>query len=301
MTISPPRPKGPPLNALRAFEAAARLGGFAVAAEELNVTPGAVAQHIKALETWAGAPLFERRSQGVRLTILGSEISQDFSEAFDSLGEAIQSLRGRAAPHQLHIAVLPSIAQLWLSPRLPALRRALPGVVLSVTAMETPPNLLREPYDLSLFFAGPEISGTQVSLGRDVIFPVCAPSLAKDIKKPSDLAKLPLLHDTFWRGDWEAWVSSAKIERPLKASFPSQDSVFSLYSLAVQEAENGAGVLMGHAALVEDRLKTGALVAPLDHQAPLDRHLVLECARHPKDNHILKEVIQGLTDQAQTP
>ena len=70
MSVSPPRPKGPPLNALRAFEAAARLGGFANAADELCVTPGAVSQHIKALEDWIGADLFERRSQGVRLSAL---------------------------------------------------------------------------------------------------------------------------------------------------------------------------------------------------------------------------------------
>ena len=68
MPVSPPRPKGPPLNALRAYEAAARLGGFAAAAEELCVTPGAISQHIKTLEDWAGAPLFLRRSHGVRLT-----------------------------------------------------------------------------------------------------------------------------------------------------------------------------------------------------------------------------------------
>lgn len=93
MAISPPRPKGPPLNALRAFEAAARLGGFAAAADELCVTSGAIAQHIKSLESWAGADLFERRSQGVRLTALGSAVAAQFSAAFDGLGEAVHSLR----------------------------------------------------------------------------------------------------------------------------------------------------------------------------------------------------------------
>ena len=84
MSVSPPRPKGPPLNALRAFEAAARLGGFALAAEELSVTPGAVSQHIRALEDWAGVALFERRAQGVRLTPEGAALAPRFARAFDA-------------------------------------------------------------------------------------------------------------------------------------------------------------------------------------------------------------------------
>ena len=76
MSVAPPRPKGPHLNALRAFEAAARLGGFRMAAGELGVTPGAIAQHVKALEEWAGAALFERQSQGVVLTALGERTLQ---------------------------------------------------------------------------------------------------------------------------------------------------------------------------------------------------------------------------------
>ena len=134
--LLPSRPKGPPLNALRAFESAARLGGFAAAAGELCVTSAAVTQHIKSLEHWVGAPLFERRSQGVRLTPLGNSALREFSSAFDQLGMAVQTLRARAEPQLLRIAALPSIAQLWLSPRLPAVHRELPDLKLSITAMD---------------------------------------------------------------------------------------------------------------------------------------------------------------------
>ena len=120
MTVSPPRPKGPPLNALRAFEAAARRGSFSAAADELCVTPGAVAQQVKSLEAWAGARLFLRHAQGVELTALGLDVLPGFVAAFDRLGEAAQALRSQAAPDTIGIAALPSIAQLWLSPRLPA-------------------------------------------------------------------------------------------------------------------------------------------------------------------------------------
>ncbi|EFO33384.1 HTH-type transcriptional regulator TrpI [Roseibium sp. TrichSKD4] len=126
MAVAPPRPKGPPLNALRAFEAAARLGSFSLAALELNVSPGAVAQHVKAIELWAGASLFERHAQGVRLNQIGERVLPDFEAAFDLLADASRKLRLAAAPSEIRIAALPSVAQLWLSPRLPKIRRVIP-------------------------------------------------------------------------------------------------------------------------------------------------------------------------------
>jgi LysR family glycine cleavage system transcriptional activator len=98
MAVSPPRPKDLPLNALRAFEAAARLGGFAAAAQELGVTPGAVTAHVKTLEAQLGAALFERTARGVELNALGQRVLPGFIEAFDALGEAVQTLRLEAAP-----------------------------------------------------------------------------------------------------------------------------------------------------------------------------------------------------------
>jgi LysR family glycine cleavage system transcriptional activator len=86
------------------------------------VTPGAVSQHIKSLEDWAGAPLFERRSQGVSLTPLGATVAEQFSSAFDAMGDAVRALRTGASQSTINIAALPSVAQLWLSPRLPAIR-----------------------------------------------------------------------------------------------------------------------------------------------------------------------------------
>jgi LysR family glycine cleavage system transcriptional activator len=138
MSIAPPRPKGPPLNALRAFEAAARLNSFSRAADELCVTPGAVAQHIKALEEWTSAPLFDRHAQGVRLTPLGRAVAPDLGDAFDSLADAAHLLRRIAAPDEIRIAALPSVAQLWLSPRLPAIRRTSPDLGHGVGAPAQP-------------------------------------------------------------------------------------------------------------------------------------------------------------------
>ncbi|MCV2874354.1 LysR substrate-binding domain-containing protein [Defluviimonas sp. WL0050] len=271
MSVAPPPLKGLPLNALRAFEAAARLGGFAAAGVELGVTAGSVAAHVKALEETLGAALFERHAKGVRLSALGQRVLPAFTDAFDQLGLAVQTLRVEAAPRTVHIATLPSIAQLWLSPRLPALRRAAPEITVSITAMEHPPDLKRSPFDLNLFFLP---KGEGRVLEQDEIFPVCAPALAGHLKTPGDLAALPCLIDSTWSDDWRLWTEAAGL-----SGFVPKGPVFSLYALAVEEAVNGAGVLIGHRALVRSQLESGALVAPFGKRLPLDRVLSLWSAR----------------------
>jgi len=267
MSVAPPRPRSLPLTALRAFEAAARLGGFAAAAQELGVTPGAVSAHVKTLEEELRAPLFERGAKGVALTPLGARVLPEFSAAFDRLGQAVQVLRDEAAPQVVHIACLPAVAQFWLSPRLPALRAAMPEIELSITALEAPPNLKRTPYDLCLFYGdGP---GTVVA--RDAIFPVCTPALARRLTRPEDLRDVPCLSDSTWAGEWRLWLSAACPE----AGITPRGPVYSLYALAVEETVNGAGVLMGHAALLDPLLRSGRLVAPFGIRVNLPQPLRL--------------------------
>lgn len=265
MPVAPPRPKGPPLNALRAFEAAARLGGFRAAADELCVTPGAVAQHIRALEDYLGAPLFERHARGVRLTALGARILPEFSAAFDAMGAAVQTMRSEAASGEVHIAALPAVAQLWLAPRLPALRQAHPGCKISVTVLETPPNLNREPFDAALFY-GDEGH----VLAKDALVPVVAPFMADQVQSNADLNKLPRIADRIWADDWDIWWR-AQGEDPKPVRGPAH----SLYALAVEDAMAGAGVLMGHTALIAPQLADGRLVRVAQADVPLEKPLAL--------------------------
>jgi DNA-binding transcriptional LysR family regulator len=266
MPVAPPRPKDLPLTALRAFEAAARLNGFAAAAQELGVTPGAVTAHVKHLEQTLGAPLFTRTPHGVRLTPLGQQSLPHFTAAFDALGQAINDLRAAAAPRTVHIATLPAIAQLWLSPRLPALRAAAADITISITALESPPNLKRSPYDLSLFFD----DSAQGRLTPDTIFPVCAPSLAARLKTPQDIAHHPCLSDATWSDDWQLWAQTLPEPPPIP-----QGPTFSLYALAVEECVNGAGLLIGHETLITAHLKDGRLIAPFPQRLTLPRGLRL--------------------------
>jgi LysR family glycine cleavage system transcriptional activator len=258
-----------PLNALRAFEAAARTGGFMLAAAELGVTPGAVTAHVKALEDRLGAALFERNHKGVRLTALGVEAAGMFTEAFDLLTKAEAVLRDKAAPQVVHVATLPAIAQLWLSPRLPALRAAAPEISVSITALEAPPNLKRSLHDLSLF---PAASGGVLVAG-DELFPVCSPSFAPRLRRVEDLGLVPCLSDSAWEDDWDAWLQA------VGAKVAVRGPVFSLYALAVEEAVNGAGVLMGHGPLVAGHLERGTLIAPFAQRVGLTTGLRLWAAR----------------------
>ncbi|MEP3047436.1 MAG: LysR substrate-binding domain-containing protein [Roseibium sp.] len=292
MPVSPPRPKMPPLNSLRAFEAAARLNGISAAADELCVTPAAVAQQIKSLEEWTGEKLFKRNAQGVELSPLGAKTVSDFSAAFDALSAAVQKLRMSANPYEIRIAAMPSVAQLWVSPRLPDIRHAMPDVSISVTAMEHPPNLLREPFDLAIFYEENTATSDAIVIGRDTIFPVCSPDIAARLNTIEDLKNEIFLHDTAWKNDWKTWLSGASPDQILTKSGPE----FSLYSLALEECKNGAGVLIGHEALVQPLLETETLVAPIKIKVDLPISLVIHAAKPLHESSPLEKVVNMLAN-----
>lgn len=269
MPVVPPRPKGPSLNALRAFEASARLNGFSAAAEELSVTPGAIAQQIKNLEDWIGAPLFSRAAQGVALTPLGEAVFPEFKSAFDRLGDAVLSLRARAGASSVAIAALPSIAQCWLMPRLSAITPE--GVTVSVTALEEPPDLARSGFDIALFFEADDAREGGVKLSGDSLYPVCTPDLARRLTRVEDLAAIPCLSDDHWRADWRTWLDAVTPDRSIAVSGPR----YSLFRMALDAAKAGAGVLIGHDPLVDLLVARGELVCPFSARVPLKRNLIL--------------------------
>lgn len=294
MPTFPPRPSMPHLNALRAFEAAARLGSFATAAEELCVTPAAITQQIKSLEAWAGMALFERHAQGVALTDAARHALPTLTEAFDLLGASVHTLVRTARPRAIKIAALPSIAQFWLSPRLSAVRQIVPGLEISVTTREILPNLKREPFDLCLFLEEPSEAEGATCLARDEIFPVCAPDIAHRIRSRADLATETWLNDEDWIGDWEIWVAATGGGIPQTAPGP----VFSLFGLALEEAINGAGVLIGHSLLIDKYLQNGTLIAPFPERVTLPQKLFLRVGLGAHEDPVIAQIVAYLTQDA---
>lgn len=291
--VSPPRPKMPPLNSLRAFEAAARLNSIAAASVELCVTPAAVAQQVKSLELWAGQKLFDRHPQGVELTHLGANVLADFSAAFDALGCAVQRLRVEASPLEVRIAALPSVAQFFLSPSLPAIRQAMPDLSVSVSALETKPNLVREPFDLAIFYAPSDQHDEGLAVGRDLIFPVCAPSIGQHLKSVDDLVGQTFLHDSTWQHDWQNWLDAAG------SSLNVPGPHYSLYSLALEECRNGAGILIGHEALVRNALDDGSLVAPFSLKVQQELELKIYVSDASKNQSAIQRMVETLIDGIQ--
>lgn len=140
-----------------------------------------------------------------------------------------------------------------------------------VWGLSVPLTGMREPFDLSLFFAAPTAGDGAITLHEEEIYPVCDPELAAGLKRPGDLKGVACLHDANWVDDWDHWIAAASPNHPFKVKGPS----FSLYSLAVEEARHGAGVLIGHAPLIDAHMETGALVAPFAKRVQTGRGLIL--------------------------
>ena len=290
MSVKPPKIRMPPFAALRAFEAAARHEGFVRAAEELNVTPGAVAQQVKFLEGWLGCRLFERRSHGVALTPHGRHSLPLLTSAFDMLGTAVQTLHAQAQPSDIHIAALPAVAQLWLSPRLPGIKRAFPDLRVSVTALDEPPNFKRDLLDLGLFYSDKEVHDCEaIVLFKDRLVPVCAPSLREhsQLNTLADLRQQTLLRDTAWTRDWSRWLTAAG----LHDVEPNAGPAYSLYSIALQSAIDGNGVLIGREALITPALADGRLVSPFELRVQIEETLNMLVPAHRAQDPVVKELI----------
>jgi LysR family glycine cleavage system transcriptional activator len=271
MAVKAPRPRLPSLNALRAFEAAARLQSFAKAADELAVTPGAVAQQIRQLEDWVRAPLFHRFPHGVTLTEAAGDVLPHLSAGFDAIAASAHRLRGRSGSREISIAALPCIAQIWLTSRLPGLRKAFPGLQVSISALEEPPNFRRDLYDFGIFYLETAPPGIEaISLDEDALFPVATPELAATLNAPADLADAILLHDAVWRNDWKQWFAFAGLP-----GIDPRGPSFSLYALALEAALAGDGVLMGRRSLIAPHLASGRLVAPFDIKMPTRTRLTI--------------------------
>ncbi len=272
--------KLPPLNALKAFESAARTGGFVPAARELRVSPAAISQQVKNLERFFDKRLFVRHHNRLSLTDAGLAVFADSSEALERLAAmTLRTFEGEVRS-RLIVSVLPSVASHWLNRRL---NRRLtgflaldPAIRLDIRVEDDPVDFARHGIDVRICYGAhlyPDLANTL--LVQDEVLPLCAPVLLDrgviDSSSPDTLPDTLLIH-TNWgpsfasHPTWADWFARAGLDR---APDVGQGHRVGMSSLAIDLAAAGAGIALGQRLLAGDELANGGLVAPFGQSVPL--------------------------------
>ena len=270
----------PPLNALRAFEAAARRLSFKNAARELHVTPGAVSQQVKLLEEHLQQRLFLRQSRGISLTEAGKTLFQPLTEALTRINDAAEKLVSQEATGLLTVSTIPSFAAKWLVPRLNRFNRQHPEIDLRLSASNNMVKFDEEDVDLGIRAGSGSYKGLFTEfLMSEEMFPVCAPALLQGehpLHHPQDLRHHTLLHDEN-TANWEDWLQHHKVE----GVNPLRGPILSDAAMILQLAIDGQGVAISRSVLIEDDIRAGRLVKPFALSLPQTFDYYLVC---PQDN-----------------
>ena len=258
-----------PLNALRAFESAARHLSFTRAAAELCVTPTAISHQIRSLEEFLETPLFERRSGKLTLTPATSHALQELSEGFNKLESALLTLNRRSARRKLTLAASPSFASLWLMPRLPRFLAQAPEIDVSLSTVIAQDEFSDGNFDVAICSTEDHPNRKVEFLMDERIYPVCSPGLlaGSGLSAKAALAQLPLIHDDKANDEFPTW------RRYFEATQPAMRDVggglrFNQSSLAIDAAIKGRGLLLGRNRLIAEAVEVGRLVPLSDEPYP---------------------------------
>ena len=264
----------PPLNAMRAFEAAARHLSFTRAAEELFVTQAAISHQVKALEQELGVKLFRRLNRALILTDEGQALIPFVREAFERFTAGVRELERFCSGGTLTVTAPPSFASEWLVGRLGRLHHQHPQIDLHLNATPRVVDLIRENIDCAIRHGDGDLPGlVAYRLFQPSFRPVCSPALLSGehpLRTPADLVHHTLLHALDGPDEWQVWLRAAGVEgidfgRGLR--FDNSD-------LAIKAALHGVGVAIGRTPVQDDDLSEGRLVTPFD--ITIDS----ECAYH---------------------
>ncbi|RJF97688.1 transcriptional regulator GcvA [Noviherbaspirillum saxi] len=254
----------PPLPAVRAFEAAARHGGFQAAGEELHVSAGAVAHQVKQLESWLGVTLFQRMARGVILTPAGRQYAERLRPLLNGLMEASEAVRRHGDDRVVTVTSVPSLVTRWLLPRLGRLRERHPEIDMRVLASIHPVNFLHEGVDVAIRLGTGPYPGLKADLLMEEWFSaVCSPAFKKaapDLQEPVDLLRFPLLHDELepripHELNWKQWLRHFGVNYT-----GSMRPSFSHTYLTLEAAANHQGVAIASEPFIAEDLRSERLV-----------------------------------------
>jgi LysR family glycine cleavage system transcriptional activator len=272
------RPRLPPLNAVRAFEAAARHESFTRAAEELCVTQGAVSHQVKALETELAIKLFNRERQRLIITEAGREYLNVVRDALDRIAVGTERLLQRQSGGVLTVSTSPDFAAKWLVHRLGHFAEAHADIDLRVSATLHHVDFAREEVDLAVRHGDGNWPGLEtVRLSAEQLFAVCSPKLlsgCRRLEKVADVLKFPLIHlDS--RADWTKWLQGLGVDDADVAHGP----VLNRASMVIDAAINGQGIALARTTLAAWDLIHGRLVRPFPDSMPVARTYWIVCPK----------------------
>ena len=249
----------PPLNGLRAFEAAARHGSFKAAAQELNVTPTAVSHIVRLLEGHLGFTLFRRHANKLEFTEQGRAFQPGLTDAFDAIARLTEQVTAMQAGPVLTIGVAPALALHWLIPRLVGFNRSHPEIEVRVStggAMHP----MRDDWTCTVRRGtGDWLGYTAEELFASTLVPVCTPALAADLLHPDDLCTATLIVVSHLRDQWRWWFDAAGLPAAVQ---PANEVIFESSVMAMQAVLDGVGVAIAQLPYVSDALMSGRLVTP---------------------------------------
>ena len=260
----------PFMNGIKAFEAAARSGSFAKAADELHVTPAAVSRMVHLLEARLGVTLFERKANRLLATPAGRAYQAGLTQLFDQLAALTQQVTAMGSARVLTVGVGPTFAIRWLIPRLADFQKRAPDIdVRFATGGEAAP--FSDDWTCGIRLGNGEWPGLEATaLFEADLTPVCTPALARRLARPEDLAPATLLRVTHAPKDWALWFAAAGVP-----DIQPKGPKFDYYGHALQAAADGVGVAMGIRPYIDDDLAAGRLVAPFALSVPKGAHWYL--------------------------
>lgn len=291
--------KLPPLNAVKAFEASARLGSFSIAARELGVTPGAVSQQVKILEDFFAKQLFTRRNNQLQLTDAGLSVYGDSAQVMERLAEMARRLHEGNIRSRFVVSTLASVAVRWLNHRLADFLVAFPDLRCELRVEDDPVDFAKHHIDVRISYGQhlyPEMV-TQ-SLVRDVVTPLCSPEFrerrALDPNEPGTILDEDLIHNDWGASfasypTWAEWFPAAGANRVPKIELGHSTA---MSSLAIDLALSGRGIALGQRLLARDELRDGRLVAPFRQSLALGHDY---CAVYPHSRKS-KRVVRSFID-----
>ncbi|WP_100964040.1 LysR substrate-binding domain-containing protein [Bosea sp. FBZP-16] len=257
----------PPLDTLRAFEAAARSGSFSAAAEALNLTHGAISRQVAKLEHWLGLRVFERQARGVALTPEGQRLFQRTQEAFSVFADSSDRWSEPRGTAVVRFSATPSVCSLWLMPRWQLLESGDPAVRIMLQVDHRKVDLEEEGIDLAIRCGRGGTPGrVSVQLFEEWCYPVASPELARAIGegRPERFLDQPLIHDSDAAG-WRAWFNAQGLDfRPRQ-----QDRRFEDYNLVLDAAASGLGVALSRPPLAQAQVDAGR-IARVDQRTALN-------------------------------